>query len=139
LYSAFWPYTPYTLYGYRVVPEEVCMGDVASLRVTRHFDKGSYLIVIDGSWKQVGTDQIVEAPIAEYKKVSDGSKEVDILSPILQEVPEAPGHFQFESDIEIHGRVGVLPRVQEVTQVAEKPTLVLGNSHRECRPQRQEK
>lgn len=132
LYSAFWPYTPYTLYDHRVSPDSVCMGDVAEIHVTRQIKEGRYTLEIDGSWRKVDSEYIVEAPIGEYEIVSDGEKEIDVTSPILQEVPEAPGKWEYTARLEVHGRVGILPRTQSISQSGADYTKVLPNSHEEC-------
>ena len=132
LYSAFWPYSPYTLYGYRVSPNQVCMGDVSTIHVSRQIDRGSYLIIVDGEWRRVGSPDFVETPIGEYTVDSDGSREVDVRSPLLQEVPEEPGRWRFDAKLNVHGRVGILPRIQVVDEAGAEPIEVLPNSHPHC-------
>jgi hypothetical protein len=140
LYSAFWPFSPYTLYDYGVSPNAVCMGDVAEIHITRKIEEGHYLLVIDGSWRRSGSNHIVESPIGEYSVYSDGKKEVNITSPILQEVPEAQGYWQYRSRIEVHGRVGILPRSQELVPKGTEYIAVLPNDHDKCRiPEKESK
>lgn len=131
LLSAVWPYKPYKLYDYSIQPRVVCAGDVVKVHLTRELDKGEYDLTVDAEWYEVGTDQFLELPDGNYEAQGTGKRE-STVSPLLRVTPMKPGRWIFKAAVVVHGRVGVLPRTQRVTEEGDGPITVLARDDKRC-------
>jgi hypothetical protein len=132
LYSMLMPFHPYHLYSYNVQPYTTCMGDATHITIHRKIDEGNWHVIVDGRWKEVGTDNFVEVPIGDYWIRSDGTEDYAAPSPMLQEAPEKPGRWAFNADVTVQGRVGILPRTSEIPETDATPIKVLSDNLKTC-------
>lgn len=131
LLSALWPYNPYNLYDYSIKPRTVCTGDVVQVHLTRELDKGTYELTVDAKWYEVGTGKFLELPDGNYETEGTGARE-STVSPLLRVTPMKAGEWVFKANVIVHGRVGVLPRTQMVTEAGDGPIKVLPRTDKRC-------
>jgi len=131
-YSAVFPFKPYELREYAVKPEVQCMGDVVQLYPTRVLEDGTFNVIVDPWWQNADNGEIIEAPISTTLDVQGTGNLDSERSQLAQEVPEKPGEWEHHVMVTIEGRVGVLPRKQEVYKQAKGNVTVLPNSDSRC-------
>ncbi len=113
MYSLLLPFKPMDLESYYMVPATVCPAELIAVDSDLTIEEGNYLLIVDPVWTNVNDGRywdIAEAtiPIEGPIKQTKGTSSLTYMTP-----PER-GLWQFSVSVEVHGRRGILPRVQYV-------------------------
>jgi hypothetical protein len=134
LYSAFKPFSPYRMYDYGISHAgPVCVGDVVQVYVDREVDGGHYSVRVDGSWHKMDSTYFLETPDGVYNVDYEDKTKERAYSGLLQPTPPSPGVWQFQAEVTVNGRVGVLPRQQDVREIDSKPINILSTYDKHCK------
>ncbi len=127
------PFEPYTFYGWKDIPEEVCPGEELYTSTISKVESGHYTVGEVVGFAGVANSNGV--PVDTWDISADVEPHPKQVQPsrVVRTAPEARGYYTLVFDVDVTGRMfGVVPRYQELEKTSTKAFFVRSEFDARC-------
>ena len=125
IYSLFKPFDPVKVYGFSIVPTNVCPGELVSIDADLKIQPGKYTFDVDPLWTNMDNGDLVDEAVATFPVEIPDEQGVNDGSRLMYVAPTEPGHWKFSVRSDVHGRSGILPDTQNLGTLNARELLVV--------------